>query len=153
MTNPEHPRVDPWHPEDDIDASPTAERADHPEAQPAPVAPQALENEPGTPSAAQAAIDHYGTPFRAFLSLPDIRSDDPELVDIFRDTYVGQFVSMDEIVDSLTEITTWEAEISSLAERLGISGYITLDRAGIADRVRDTWDIVPLDGALYVFMQ
>ncbi len=152
MTNPEHPRVDPWH-RDDIAASPAAERIDHPEAQPAPVAPQALEDEPGLPRIAQAAIEHYGNPFRAFLRLPDVRPDDPELVDMFRDTYVGQFASMDEIVDSLTEIATWEAEISSLAERLGISGYIILDRAGIAERVRDTWDIVPLDGALYVFMQ
>ena len=150
MTNPEHPRVDPWHPEDDIGANPTA---DHLESQAAPVAHEALESEPGTPQAAEAAIEHYGAPFRAFLRLPDVRPDDPELVDMFRDTYIGQFVSMDEVVDSLTEIDTWEAEISSLAERLGISGYITLDRAGIAERVRDTWDIVPLDGALYVFMQ
>ena len=136
-----------------INVNPTTEHTDHPETQPPPIAHEAFESEPGTPSAAQSGIDHYGAPFRAFLRLPDVRPDDPELVDMFRDTYVGQFVSMDDIVDSLTEITSWEAEISSLAERLGISGYITLDRAGIADRVRDTWDIVPLDGSLYVFMQ
>ena len=153
MTNPEHPRVDPWHPEDDINVNPTTEHTDHPETQPAPIAHEAFESEPGTPSAAQSGIDHYGAPFRAFLRLPDVRPDDPELVDMFQDAYVGQFFSMDEIIDSLTEAADWEVEISSLAERLGIPGYITLDRAMIADRVRDAWDIVPFDGALYVFIQ
>ncbi len=154
MTNSEYPRPDPGRPQRAIDA-PTGTESPHsgeiqPKLEPTHEMPQ---TGPDAASVTQSGIDHYGNAFRAFLRLPDVRADDPELVDMFQDAYVGQFFSMDEIIDSLTEAADWEVEISSLAERLGIPGYITLDRAMIADRVRDAWDIVPFDGALYVFIQ
>lgn len=101
------------------------------------------------PVIAQEHIKHYGDAFRAFLRLPDIKVDDPSLLDSFHECFVGRFFSMDEIVRSLTEIDWWEAEADALSDRLGVP--VSLDRQFIAAHVRDTWDIIRFGDAFYVF--
>lgn len=96
-------------------------------------------------------INQHGDAFRAFLELPDINQNDPNLLDSFHEFFVGRFASIDHLLDSLTEIALWEREIDALADRHGIPGYISLDMEAIKAHVRDTWDIVSYRGALYAF--
>lgn len=103
------------------------------------------------PERAQEGIRLYGDAFRAFLKLPDISADAPDLLETFGECYLDRFASMDDILDSLTERHYWQVAIDELADRLGIPGYIVLDQELIADHTRDTWDIVRYGGALYVF--
>jgi len=103
-----------------------------------------------SPQALEGVREH-GDAFRAFLTLPDTKPDDPGLLDSFHEFYVGRFTTMDQLLDSLTEIALWEREIDALAERHGIPGYISLDLEAIKDHVRNTWDIVAYHGALFVF--
>jgi hypothetical protein len=119
---------------------------------PAPLA----ESAPGTadeilsPQAIEG-INQLGDAFRAFLELPDVDQNDPNLIDNFQQFYVGRFANIEHLLDSLTEIALWEREINMLAERHGIPGDITLDLAAIEEHARDAWDIVTYRGALYAF--
>lgn len=113
----------------------TAESAAPTEAMPSP---QAIEG-----------INQHGDAFRAFLTLPDIKPDDPGVLDSFHECFVGRFASMDEILQSLTEIDMWQAEADALGDHLGIPVY--LDHQFIAAHLRDTWDIVRFGSARYVF--
>lgn len=103
------------------------------------------------PPLAAEGIKEYGDAFRAFLRLPDIKPDDESLIDNYHEWFVGKFYGIDELLAALTEIESWEAQVNQLAERLGIIGFVTLDRDGIEAHVRDTWDVVEHNGALYVF--
>ena len=96
-------------------------------------------------------INQHGDAFRAFLELPDINQNDPNLLDAFHEFFVGRFATIDQLLDNLTEIALWERELERLADRHGIPGYISLDMEAITAHARETWDIVAYRGALYVF--
>jgi hypothetical protein len=96
-------------------------------------------------------IETYGDAFRAFLWLPDTDPRSADLLASFREFYVGSFASMNELIDELTEVRQWQAAIDELAAGLGFTGLVFLDRERIAALAHDAWDIVPIDGRLYVF--
>lgn len=97
------------------------------------------------------SLREHGDAFRAFLKLPDANPDSPDLLDRFRAFYIGTYPSMDALLTDLTEITLWREAISELGKYLGIRGYIQLDTAQIEAMARETWDIVQVGQAFYVF--
>lgn len=117
---------------------------------PATPATRELTDTPLSPHVSEGLAEH-GDAFRAFLTLPDIDPDDPNVLDSFHEFYVGHFSTFESLLDGLTEIRLWERETEALADRHGIPGDIRLDMEAIEAHVRDTWDVVSYRGTLYVF--
>lgn len=86
-------------------------------------------------------VAEHGDAFRAFLRLPDTNAAEDDLLECFTDFYLGVYDSMDAIMADLAlgEVTP-EDEAQWAAEG------VTRD-----ELVRATWDIVEIDGKLYVF--
>ena len=99
----------------------------------------------------EQGVHLHGDAFRAFLQLPDSDPTDPQLLALFTETYVGNFVSMNHVLDELTEIDSWQDAVDSFADQQGLSGMVFIDRAAVARQAEDTWDIVRMGGRLYVF--
>jgi len=100
---------------------------------------------------AAEGIYQHGDAFRAFLELKDVDEDDPNLLDNFREFYIGRFTTFDQLMSSLTDLDMWTREINAVAEELGIPGYVMLDMAALETHTLETWDIVTYNGAFYVF--
>lgn len=103
-----------------------------------------------TGAAAEGVRDH-GDAFRAYLSLNDIDPTREDLTESFHEFYLGAFASMDQLLDELTEVTSWEGALAELASQWGIDELVLLDREKVARIARDTWDLVKIKGRLYVF--
>jgi hypothetical protein len=121
-------------------------------APPSPDAPQpdGGDRAPGSPGVAQGIREH-GDAFRAYLTLPDVEPDRPDLLQTFHEFYVGTFTSMEALLDELTEIRDWQRAINEVAHREGFEEFVTLEQAKIEAMARATWDIVEVGGKLYVF--
>jgi hypothetical protein len=103
-------------------------------------------NEPDTgPDNAQVAagLQQHGAAFEAFLSLSDINPSQADLLESFGNSYIGAYDSMDALIADLTEGIFSEAELAQWAAE-GITRE---------DLVRAAWDIIELNGKLYVFSQ
>lgn len=103
-----------------------------------------------TGAAAEGVRDH-GDAFRAYLSLTDIDPSRDDLTESFHEFYLGAFTSMDQLLDELTEVTTWEGALAELAGKWGIDELVSLDRDKVQRIARDTWDIVEIKGRYFVF--
>ncbi|MGN6330302.1 MAG: hypothetical protein ACTHOD_01465 [Motilibacteraceae bacterium] len=112
--------------------------------------PASMEPESPTGPAAEG-IRQHGDAFRAYLSLDDVDPSRDDLVQTFTEFYIGAFASMDDLLDELTEIRDWERAIAELAGQWGIDDLVSLDRSKVEHVARLTWDIVELNGLLYVF--
>jgi hypothetical protein len=89
--------------------------------------------------------------FRAYLCLPDVGIDQPDLLADFQRYYIGTFDSMNALLDELTDIRGCEAVLNEVAANWGFDGLASLDHRTIEDIARETWDIVEITGRLHVF--
>jgi hypothetical protein len=96
-------------------------------------------------------IRMHGSAFRAYLQLPDTDRHASDLVARFQDLYIGSFDSMHHLVYALTDAKRGMEAISKAAEEWGLDEFITLNETALAEAARATWDIVTIDGTLYVF--
>jgi hypothetical protein len=92
---------------------------------------------------AQEGIHRHGDAFHAYLSLADVDPQQDDLLQSFHTCYVGMFESMDKLVSSLVVSSISDAERARWAAE-GVS---------LEDLARAVWDIVDIDGKLYVFNQ
>jgi hypothetical protein len=101
---------------------------------------QEAPTERANPQVAQGLQDH-GDAFQAYLQLPDIDPSRKDLLQSFTEFYVGVYDSIDAVIRDLTE------DIISMDEQAAWAA------AGISaeEMVRAGWDIVEVDGKLYVF--
>lgn len=88
-------------------------------------------------------LNEHGAAFSAYLKLSDVDSDRDDLLQSFQNCYVGAYDSMDAIVTDLTAGIISETEQAQWAA----------DGLTMEDLVRAAWDIVNVDGKLYVFSQ
>jgi len=95
---------------------------------------------PDSPMARYGIVRH-GDAFRAYLSLPDIDPERPDLIKSFRDFYIGTYDSMDDLTTDLVGGTHTEAELLELA----------VNDISFEDLVQAAWDIVELGGKFHVF--
>ena len=107
-------------------------------------------DDPDTPQIEQGLREH-GDAFRAYLQLPDIDRDRDDLLTTFQEFYVGNYTSMDALLDELTEVRDWERALDKFAGRWGIDGLVALDRDKVEHVARLTWDIVEIGGRFHVF--
>jgi hypothetical protein len=112
--------------------------------------PAERETQPNNPQIEEGIREH-GDAFRAYLQLPDIDPHRHDLLQTFHEFYIDTFVSMDALLDELTDIRAWTDAINEVASRCGIDGMISLDRVKIEAVAHETWDIVEIGGRLYVF--
>jgi hypothetical protein len=96
-------------------------------------------------------IRQYGAAFRAYLMLPDVNAERPDLLRSFTDFYIGSFRSMVELLGELTDARACMAAVQQTAEQFGFEAYVTLDYLALGRMARETWDVVELEGRLYVF--
>lgn len=108
----------------------------------------------GLGTSLQPLLDHYGTPIRAFLTLPDVDATAPDLQLNFEQTYVGSFETRDKTIRGLTEYDEWEAELGELCRNHAIpEDIVTIDQNELWRYILDTYDVIEGDdGLLYVFM-
>lgn len=102
------------------------------------------------PQVAQGIHEH-GDAFHAFLSLPDVAAERPDLLTHFREVYVGAYESMDEFAKDFTDIQACKARVDQVAASWGYDGFFVIDQELLDALVRATWDIVNYRGKLYVF--
>jgi hypothetical protein len=102
-------------------------------------------------SPVEQGVRLHGSAFRAYLQLPDTDSRASDLVARFHDLYIGSFDSMHHLIYALTDAKRGMEAISKAAEEWGLDEFITLNERALAATVRATWDIVTIDGTLYVF--
>lgn len=102
--------------------------------------PAEVEDRPRNPQI-EEGIREQGDAFRAYLQLPDINLHRDDLLQTFREFYIGEFISMEELLDELTEIRDWTNALHEVARRWGIEGMVSLDRVKIEAIARETWDI------------
>jgi hypothetical protein len=95
---------------------------------------------PDTPQIRQGLLEH-GDAFRAYLQLPDIDSDREDILQGFDDFYIGSYDSLDALVTDLGKDIFSSAELAQLA-REGMTHE---------DMAHASWDIVEIDGTLYIF--
>ena len=107
---------------------------------------QALSSERLTP-----LLVAHGEAFRAYLTLPDINATDDTLLDNFQEHFEGVYDDIDDIMDNLSELRDWEAQLEAWALDRGLSGMVSIDREEVAAVTRTMWDIVEIGGRCYVF--
>lgn len=91
----------------------------------------------------QEGISRHGDAFHAFLSLPDVDASRDDLLQLFQSCFFGVYDSMDALVHSLVADTISDAERAQWAA----------DGVSLEDLARAVWDIVDVNGKLYVFGQ
>ncbi|MEC5152429.1 hypothetical protein [Cryobacterium sp. GrIS_2_6] len=90
--------------------------------------------------------------FRAFLRLADVDASATNLVESFHDSYISSFGSIDEALYGLTELDEWETDLHNFAADRGIlPDAVSLNLDLIEAQTRDIYDIVEMNGVLYVF--
>lgn len=99
------------------------------------------------------ALQQHGAAFRAYLRLPTVDIDQPDLLKGFQDYYVGSFDSMAALVDELTDARACMEAVREVASRWDFANFITLDYRRLSMAARETWNVVFLEGRLYVFLK
>lgn len=99
----------------------------------------------------EEGIRQHGDAFRAYLELPDIDLNRDDLLQTFREFYIGVFASMEALLDELTEIRDCVAAMNDVAASWGFDEMASLDSAKVERVARETWDIVEIGERLYVF--
>ena len=88
----------------------------------------------------------------AFLTLPNVNAADPNLLESFNDSYIGEFPHIWDALYGLTELTEWERDLKAFAEERGIfSEAVTVDLDIIENQTRDVYDLIEVGGILYAF--
>ncbi len=91
---------------------------------------------------------------QAFLTLPDIGANTPQLIEAFHENYVGTYADADALLRELLELDEREAEIYDYANERGFFvETLTINEEWLLDQVRETYDIVELDGRFHVFQK
>lgn len=110
-------------------------------AEPAP--PADVEAEDGNPQIEQGIRSH-GDAFRAYLQLSDVAADADDLLQGFHDVYLGSAESMPQLLDVIRE------EMADIASAEGLD-LTTMSDASLERSARMAYDIVELNGKLYLF--
>lgn len=98
-------------------------------------------------------INYFGTAFRAYLTLAGVYATDPKLEEHFHEFYVASYPDMTRVIDELTEVLEWEADLQAFAAERGIEELVSLDRAAVERIARNSWDIVKMGGQFHVFIK
>lgn len=98
-----------------------------------------------------AALRRHGEALRAYLTLPDVHANDPELLADFQTSYIGVYPSMEHLLQGLTDLDECERELAEVAERYGFTGLARLSRNGMEALVRESWSIIQRGDLYYAF--
>jgi hypothetical protein len=90
--------------------------------------------------------------FRIFLSLPDVDASSSELEDSFHESYVGEFVSIEDALYGLVELEEWETDLHNFAADRGIlPEAVSIDHDVIEAQTREIYDLIEAGGVVYAF--
>lgn len=112
---------------------------------------QQVDTQPALSAKADEGITTYGNAFRAYLELPDIDPTSADVLTTFHANYVGSFIDTTDLLERLTELSTWRTQVRDFAAGLGIEDLVSIDLAALEGQVREVWDIVTYEGMLYAF--
>lgn len=100
----------------------------------------------------EALDELFGTSFKAFLSLSDVNAADVNLLESYRETYVGSFRTIEEALRALTPLEEWEAELSTWATAHGLDAEtVRMDLDAVEVTMRTMHDLVERNGLLHAF--
>lgn len=89
---------------------------------------------------------------QAFLSLPDVNAADPNVLESFRESYVGSYGDIENAVREFSPLEDWEVELSNWAADHGLpEDAVTIRTEPIEALVRETYDLVEWKGQIHVF--
>jgi hypothetical protein len=90
--------------------------------------------------------------FHVFLSLPDVDASSANLEKSFHDTYVGEFISVEDALYDLVELEEWETDLHNFAADRGILPHaLSIDHDIIEAQAREIYDLVEVGGVVYAF--
>ena len=112
-----------------------------------------------TSTAVQALGEHLSSlavaaspAFRVFLSLPDVDASSANLEESFHDTYVGEFVSIEDALYGLVELEEWETDLHNFAADRGILPHaLSIGHDVIEAQTREIYDLVEREGVVHAF--
>lgn len=89
---------------------------------------------------------------QAFLSLPDVNATSGDIMESFRESFVGTFVSHEDAVHGLCELDEWESEVNDFAAERGLFiDQFTVDYEMLRDRLGEIYDLVEWKDRVHVF--
>lgn len=94
-----------------------------------------------------------GAAFAAYLTLDGIDRASPTLEEDFRALYIGHFSDKETLIDNELDALGWKTVVEEVCTTHAIPSWaIQWDRDALWDIItRDVYEIVELDGEIYVF--
>ena len=116
---------------------------------------QQVLSELSDPAARQRILAGYlesGPAFAAYLLLKDTAPDHPDLASQFAESYVSSWELVDQLIDDTLEGLGWTQALREFCSTQGIDpDYLAWDRDLLEGHIRETYDIIELDGWQHVF--
>lgn len=111
-------------------------------------------------SAVQSEIaelhSRYGSPFAAYLTLPDVDLDRPGLEDRFQNSFQGSFTSREQVAQMHIRALGWQDLLDRLVriETLPLA-FMRWDYDALLELIEEGWDLLQLsdDGIIHQFAQ
>lgn len=98
------------------------------------------------------AYTRHGFPFAIYLALGGTNLASPSLENDFKNVFVGYYWSRDALIDDTIASFDWGADLHNrLAGDPLLRSLVTFDREAVWTFANDHYEIVDLDGSLYVY--
>lgn len=93
-----------------------------------------------------------GSPFAAYLTLPDIDPHDPKLIDRFKDVYIDSYGTLDLFIDDQIEDLGWDRALEQFLNTEGIpQDVLHWDREALVRQISSMYDIREIDDWWHFF--
>ena len=141
MINPEHhPTIEPGHPRHRQEV----------------LLPESIEGYADVPPAVntrwEVGRDRHGKAFSAFLTLGDIDIRSPDILEQFELYYRGSFPDVRALADMFIDSLGWKATFDALQRtEPELSSFLQWNYSQIEERLHLIYDIIEIDGRIYLF--
>lgn len=93
-----------------------------------------------------------GPAFAAYLLLEESAADGPDLAAQFAEAYVSSWETLDQLADTTLEGLGWSQALSEFCVTQGIDQrYLDWNRQELLTRIKETYDVIELDGFYHAF--
>lgn len=100
----------------------------------------------------ELGLARHRNAFAAFLTLADIDTTAPDLLEKFSQFHYATFPDVRTCADSFIEALGWQSTLDHIERNEpDIAGFLTWDYAAIEANIRDLYEIVPYGGQVHLF--
>ena len=97
---------------------------------------------------------HQDPALQAFLALPDVSAETPDLMESFHEAFAGTYENEEAALRALSPLEDWETSLADWCIDHGVD-FDALDWnfAPLMDRLRDLYDLVEQEGRIHAFIK